>query len=206
MRQASFAPAGASPFAVTHPRLTPWAAFLRRFAACVSSLLRGSLGCDRRHNRCCRFVGAGCAGLGSDWRLGGMAEAMRSHESRAGLICSDEPTLLSPASATTSYFREQASLLPDWFRSFRKLTRRNFWLFETSRRQTSGSRGWFGVRGGAICAHFTFCLLSAASVGYVRTCTQKTPIGQGSFSSASGLELPKQNRPDLRRHFCFFVW
>jgi hypothetical protein len=30
MRQASFAPAGASPFAVTHPRLTPWAAFLRR--------------------------------------------------------------------------------------------------------------------------------------------------------------------------------
>ena len=31
MRQASFAPAGASPFAVTHPRLAPWAAFLRRY-------------------------------------------------------------------------------------------------------------------------------------------------------------------------------
>jgi hypothetical protein len=30
MRQASFAPAGASPFALTYPRLTPWAAFLRR--------------------------------------------------------------------------------------------------------------------------------------------------------------------------------
>src|SRR5579862_866347 len=33
MRQASFAPAGASPFGVIHPRLAPWAAFLRRFAA-----------------------------------------------------------------------------------------------------------------------------------------------------------------------------
>ena len=31
VRQASFAPAGASPFAVTHPRLAPWAAFLRRY-------------------------------------------------------------------------------------------------------------------------------------------------------------------------------
>ena len=31
MRQASFAPAGASPFAVTDPRLAPWAAFLRRY-------------------------------------------------------------------------------------------------------------------------------------------------------------------------------
>src|SRR4029077_11369492 len=31
--QASFAPARASPFAVTYPRLAPWAAFLRRFAA-----------------------------------------------------------------------------------------------------------------------------------------------------------------------------
>ena len=31
MRQASFAPAGASPFVLAHPRLAPWAAFLRRY-------------------------------------------------------------------------------------------------------------------------------------------------------------------------------
>ena len=31
MGQASFAPAGASPFVLAYPRLAPWAAFLRRY-------------------------------------------------------------------------------------------------------------------------------------------------------------------------------
>ena len=36
MRQASFAPAGASPFVFeSHPRLAPWAAFLRRYRGFV---------------------------------------------------------------------------------------------------------------------------------------------------------------------------
>jgi hypothetical protein len=60
MRQASFAPAGASPFILAYPRLAPWAALLRRFAASSSSRLNGSLICDNRHinnSGCFRWVG-----------------------------------------------------------------------------------------------------------------------------------------------------
>src|SRR5271155_4910548 len=86
---------------------------------------------------------------------------MPSHESRAGLSCSERLTLLFRAGATISAFRRWRRLLPGWFRSFRELARRVFWLFETSRRQTSGSSGWFGVRGcGAICAHLDFACLA----------------------------------------------
>jgi hypothetical protein len=161
MRQASFAPAGASPFVLTYPRLAPWAAFLRRFAACVSSRLRGSLGCDSRHNRCCRFRGSLCGACAEFRNFAAWQKPCPSHESAAGLICSDEPTSPFRAPATISDSREQPPLLPGWFRASRKSTRRNFWLFETSRRQTCGSSGWFGVRGcGAICAHLDFACLA----------------------------------------------
>ena len=120
----------------------------------LSSRLNRSLICDSRHKVAVDLVGAGPAG--------------------PELSCSERPILLSWAPATVSDFRRWTRLLPGWFRAFRKLTRRNFWLFETSRRQTSGSSGWFGVRGyGAICAHLRFCLLSAASVSYVWTCTER---------------------------------